>query len=187
MFAKYPHIGDKLNGFKSYRLRPKCAYNLYNDDYSTEKIFEILDTIETTDYIMLVFGEIDCRMHLAKYKDIDLCINKYWELIDAIKETHNNIILFGTHLARDNSTTKGCGTYQDRKNATIEFNSKLEQQCFDTNTLFINIFDNIKDENGDAMDEYFADYTERDIHLNSKVLPFVFDKLKKIGVLNDKN
>ena len=63
--------------FKTARLGPALAYNLCEEGTQSlgrEKLFDFLQKRHVSDCILLSFGEIDCRAHIAnKHTDnIDL-------------------------------------------------------------------------------------------------------------------
>ena len=61
-------VGEKNNDFfTSVSLGPTIAYNFYDHHYGNLlKFANELEINKTNDYIMLIVGEVDCRVHLPK-------------------------------------------------------------------------------------------------------------------------
>jgi hypothetical protein len=182
MLPQYPHvIGDKLFGYRSYRLEARAAYNLANDIVSMDLFVEIISMyVKHGDAILLSYGEIDCRKHLPKYLDIEHCIDEYMKAVDQIIQWHKSLILLGPHLTLKNSSTKGYGTYTARMFMTERFNVLLEKECVKRGIAFVTIYRDLLDENELPDLSYFADYTERDIHLSKKALPLITKKIEAL-------
>ena len=98
---------NKIPLFRTYHIGPTLAYNLCNSGTHTngrEKLFKIIEGINKNDFVLLSFGEIDCRVHIAKQaylqnKSIDdiikECVKRYFSVILKIKDFGYKIILWG--------------------------------------------------------------------------------------------
>jgi lysophospholipase L1-like esterase len=123
--------------------------------------------IEENDIIIFSFGEIDCRCHINKYitEDksyqiiIDDIINKYFMAIEENVSqflqlrvyVYNilppNVILESEDISEDEDY-KNFATSEIRKNYVLYFNKKLEEYCILKNYGFIDIYDQLADDNG---------------------------------------
>ena len=110
-------IGDSHSwAFKRHRsfiihnIGPATAYNLVNQNstiQSNKKLFQIIDRIDTkNDMVVLVFGEIDCRVHFYNQymknngkvsldKLMDMTIANYGKVLCQLKERGVNFIVYG--------------------------------------------------------------------------------------------
>jgi len=179
----YPKICNNiLPYFKSYRIGAATAYKLENK-------VEIIDTIiyenhNFGDYIMFVFGEVDCRLHLGINNNTEECVNKYFNFIKLYKK--HNIIVCGPIASSPDHLVKGnipphVGNCIERNERTKKFNSLLKNKCDDANILFITIFDIMLLEDGNTNEDYLMDH----IHLSQKSMPIMVQRLKNMGVIND--
>jgi hypothetical protein len=182
---------ENIKCFKVLRLGAFTAYNLYKNKESKEKISNALSIIEKNSYILLSFGEIDCRCHIVKQSEMqkksieyiaDECVCRYIESVDAIKKLGYNIILW--NVIPPYSVSNKCGkfteygTISQRKDAAIYFNKYIEKSI-DSDIFFLNIYNEISDVDGYALPNIFFD----DIHLSQYGMPFAIEKLIKYNIL----
>lgn len=96
--------------FIVHNIGPATAYNLVNKNSSVrsnEKLFDIIEHIDVKrDIVIMVFGEIDCRVHFYnQYKKnggkismdqlMDGTIANYGEVLKQLKDLHVNFIVYG--------------------------------------------------------------------------------------------
>ena len=69
--------------FKSHHIGPVIAYNFY--EHHMNSVRNIINNIQKNDYISLIVGEVDCRIHLplqadkqnkTDYEIVDECLNR---------------------------------------------------------------------------------------------------------------
>lgn len=196
MIPIYPQPHDNIDPlFKAYRIGPATAYNLES------KLSIILDILykfvdKEQDELMLVFGEIDCRLHIieqvikqnkSKEEVINQVVNKYFDAILTVKNMGYKIIIFtpiassfwnenSDHLKdgfKYNMEFPMLGTCQERNNITKIFINMLIQKGIENSIPVISIFDELIDENYNTKTDYYMDY----LHLSSIALPLIKSKL----------
>jgi len=183
--------------FISHHLGAATAYNLSKRDSTTnsqKQLFRIVNKIKKKDIVMLIFGEIDCRIHTYyQHKKnnekhsieeiIDNTVTKYGEVINQVGNKGIKTCVCSISPA----TTVGnqynvpfYATPELRSQITRRFNQKLQEFCNNNHYPFIDVYSKVSDENGLMLKEYAGD----EIHLNSKVIPLVRNELnKKLGLL----
>lgn len=180
---------DQIPFFKTYWLGALLAYNLIN-----KKIFfDAISAIPKDEWILLVFGEIDCRAHLIKksrelkkdvYKTAKECADRYITAIELVrKKGHKKIIIF---CAIPSTRYEGSldkiyptiGTNMERNKATVLFNEELKTYAKRSQVQIIEIFDKLIFKDGSTNMKFYRDK----IHLNQKIMPTVINELvdKKI-------
>lgn len=183
---------DILPHFRTYKVGPSLAYNLFIPDSTTQgrkTIFEILKTIKCDEKILFCFGEIDCRaqilkqsqkMNLTIEKVIRECVDRYHLFLKEVKQLGYQLIIWNVvpstfHNKISDRSFPVYGSCQERNKITILFNSHLNKICKENNMVFIDIFYKLVDENLLTKKEYFFD----SIHLNQKTMPFIMEEMKK--------
>lgn len=190
MHKEWPEYREKPP-FRSYNIGPALAYNLCKEGTTTrgrEKLFDILCEIPKGSNVLLVFGEIDCRAHLGKQADIqkryistviDECVDRYFSVVLEIKRMGLDVGIFGAVPQTDfgrygrKSRCPSYGTCIERNWITQRFNEKLLSLAISQSVLYMDVFDELTDENMMPRLEYFADFT----HLNQKAFPMVANKI----------
>ena len=173
--------------FYQIHLGPVIAYNFM--EHHMQKVRNYLTSIDQINYISLVVGEVDCRLHLPKQADEQKrtdedvtkeCITKITKCYEEIESKGYNIIVFATHptTIEEHDLRKAdrpiYGSCKRRNNICCIWNQELEQVCKDKGWKFISIYKHLVDENGLTKMEYFEDYC----HLNAtKTVPFLLQEL----------
>jgi len=178
----------------SYRLGPVLAYNLTNTNSTSrgrEKLLDILKTkVKPDDYILLSFGEIDCRYHIIKNsiklnisveEGVLRCVNRYLKVIKEVMSFGSKVIVFGPIAsAADGGTINPnfprSGTCQERNIVTQLFNEILINRSNEIGFLFISLFTNLVDENLKTKTEYYMD----EAHLSQQMFPSFLDKISEL-------
>jgi len=198
LFGGIDHSYDTLTYFKTYQLGAVLAYSIGTPGHSMYNlIHEIIRNISKDQWILLCFGEIDCRAHLIKQKEIqnrtiesvtEECTNKYFSTISELKDQGNNLIIWGAIPTYDIDVDKDSteplakieypyyGIAKERNYATKYFNDLLEKYCNEKDIKFGSIFDDLINSNGLRKNEYFLDA----IHLSTKALPLIIDKISNL-------
>jgi hypothetical protein len=96
---------SKNDLFVLYHLGPTIAYNFYEHHF--QKVLENLHNIDKeNDYITLVLGEVDCRLHLPKQADlqgksdeelVEECVDRLFKCYKELKELGYNCLVYSTH------------------------------------------------------------------------------------------
>jgi hypothetical protein len=199
-FSGWDHIGPeypklyygRLPYFKSFRLGAVLAYNLCTTGTTTkgrEKLLEIVNSkIKPPAKILLSFGEIDCRAHLLKQKEIRKkpieeivaeCVDRYLSVIMEITAMGFEVIVWNvvpsslTDIQDDRYGTYG--SCVERNAVSKLFNDSLGERCREHRIKFISIFSKLIDEQGLSKNEYYMD----NIHISQKAMPLALEELKK--------
>jgi len=176
--------------FKTWYVGSATAYNLCKKDSRTKakmKIFKRLKNekkVPPKSMVMLDFGEIDCRVHLAKRiinqkndpdKIIEECINRYFSVVQEIIDLEFKVIIFGpiaSTILTDTSFPQ-YGTCIERNNITKLFNSYAQKKCEEKKCTFVSIFENLIDEKGITKWKFYRDSA----HVGYKVWPILIKKM----------
>jgi hypothetical protein len=146
----------------------KTAYNLLNPN-RFEKLKSIcLEYKEHTIYS--IFGEIDCRMHIVKNNSLNKTINRYFKVINTLRKINKEIWIVSVSPQEVIVPDGYYGaSYEERKNTILKFNELLS-----SDSKFVNIYDNLVDENGFRKKEYIKD----PVHCNDKIGDFVYESYR---------
>jgi len=173
--------------FLLHHISQATAHNL-NKDNSFSQSKKYLDSFlpainKKRDVLLLVFGEIDARVHIyLQYEKnnrqttigrlIDNTVQRYGETISRLKDDGFSVSVQGLPPAARTdfeSNLPFLGSPGQRSNISREFNNKLHDFCLRSGVPFIDIQSIAADEKGFIKEEYAAD----EVHVNSKVVPFV--------------
>jgi lysophospholipase L1-like esterase len=179
-------------GFIVHHIGAATAHNLKKRGSATgsnERLFHIIDRLPKAANVLLVFGEIDCRIH-AYYQFrksdeqrtleeiIDLTLRNYGEVIDQIRDRGIDPCILSVAPA----TTVGneynfpyYATPELRGEITGAFNDGLEALCERNGWTYINLYPLVSDGRGMRREEYAADQ----IHLNGRVVEIVRTQLRE--------
>jgi len=172
--------------FLLHHISQATAYNLNKDNsFSQSKKYlnSFLPAInKQRDVLLLVFGEIDARVHIYlqyeknnKEISIDRLINatveRYGETIRRLKADGFAVCVHGLPPAARKdfeSNLPFLGSPEQRSEISREFNRKLGEFCRRSGVAFIDMQSIAADENGFIKKEYAAD----EVHLNRKIVSF---------------
>jgi lysophospholipase L1-like esterase len=190
----WPHEAPSLiSAFKLYHLGPVLAYNLIAEKSTTKskaKLTEILRTVlPPSSWVLLCFGEIDCRAHLLKQAEksgrsneviVRTCVDRYFKALQFVQEMgHKPIAYNAIPSARRNKPTTGFPTYgncRQRNQITQIFNDYLELCCREAQIPFVDTFDSFVNKRGLTNRAYYMDR----IHLSRRALPVTLVALKRV-------
>ncbi len=182
--------------FVVHHIGAATAHNLKKKDNSTksnEKLFDACDKIRKKDVVVLLFGEIDCRIHayyqFRKNEErqtisqiLDMTISNYGEVIGQIRDLGMSpcICSVAPSTAVDNEYNfPFYASPEVRCEITRAFNGKLEEFCRDKGFVYLDVYTKVCDENGVILPEYLAD----DIHLNGHAVNIMKAELSdKLGI-----
>jgi hypothetical protein len=141
------------------------------------------------DVVMLVFGEIDARVHIyleygksgktIGYDElIKNTINRYGQVIQQLKVDDYSVCVHGIPPAASKDFITAlpfAGKPRERSEISRVFNIKLKQFCESSEVLYIDIQSFAADKEGFIKKYYLAD----EVHCNSHIVPFVRNNIKK--------
>jgi hypothetical protein len=178
--------------FIVHHLGAATAHNLASESSTTNsnrKLFSIIDRLNRRDKVILVFGEIDCRIHIYnQYKKneerkalgelIDDTVANYTDVLGKLRDRGVDFFVLGVPPA-----TRVRNQYRYPFYATPEihcqisalFNEKLREACERNGYRFVDVYSRTADEEGFMLKEYAAD----DIHLNGRIVGFVKADLRR--------
>ena len=191
---EYPNrYDDQYELFSSYRLGPLTAYNSFKIKSDIIKIINLF--IKPEDYILLSFGEIDCRLHILKQVEkqnisieqaVDICTNRYLDLIKDLRKEHDKIIIYlppaSTADFIENDEYGTLGDTNTRNRVTKYFEDNIKTKCKDVS--FLSIYKYLIDEVNNTNMVYYEDQ----IHLSPlKVKDFIIKELNENGIWHGKD
>lgn len=166
-------IEHKKIVFYTNKLGAVLAFNVKHKPH----FWAALNQIKSKSTLILVFGEIDCRVHLIKNNNIEVCIDRYFDVIKEISEKYHLIVfcpIASTNGMHENGGEYAAvGTCLERNNTTIKFNMLLKQKCEKIKVSTIDIFPDLITKEGVTNMDYYFD----EIHLAQKSLHLVFKQM----------
>jgi hypothetical protein len=189
-------VGEIQNKyFTSVSLGPTIAYNFYENHYN--KLLEWVNTLninKETDYVMVIVGEVDCRVHLPHqiisqkrpmFDVVKECIDRFFRVYIDLKNKGYNVIGWGGHPSTtsgpsENPSEPVVGDCDYRNTISLLWNDYLEKLCVKNNIPYISIIKELMDENNLTNMNFFMDYC----HLNhEKVKEIIKNKFNGLGIL----
>lgn len=182
--------------FIVHHLGAATAHNLAKESSTTgsnRKLFNIIDRIDRRDIVLLVFGEIDCRIHIYnQYKKngenramtefIDDTVSCYGAVLEKLRDRGVNFAVQGVPPAtrvRNEYRYPFYATPEIHCQISAMFNERLKAACEKNGYPFIDVCSRSADEDGFMSKEYAAD----EIHLNGRIVNFVrADLRRQLGV-----
>lgn len=186
---------DNVPLFSTYFVGPRLAYNISTEkSIGRRKIDSIISKIPKNSYIMFVFGEIDCRVHLireAKKQKRNInevvceCVDRYFILIKDFAQKGYSPIVWcitpSTIFNLPNIELPTFRNWKERNNVTRIFNKQLNKLAKKQKYPVISIYNKLIDKNGRTNMNYFID----PIHLSTNALPLVLMEFEsKINGIN---
>lgn len=200
-------IGDSHSlAFQDYRilvhhLGAVTAYNLVRSHSSTggrEKLLSVINRIRKKDSVMLVFGEIDSRIHvynqymkqqkrIPMLKIIKNIIANYSQIIDEIKKKGINVVIYNLVPPGNQGNVYKYPYYAGWKTRlwiTKKMNALLSEICKRRGIKFINIFEELVNKDQVSPKNYRRkEFIFDEVHLNENVTGLVISDLKREGFL----
>ena len=197
--------------FRTWFLGPITAYN-FNEKYLPEMIAGIQSKkswFPEGRKIMLVVGEVDCRIHLPKQSRIQKnrskesltneAVDRFFEAGIRLKGLGLEPMFFGTHpcIPTRNETMHKeeelgylvdddhwgtWGTDAERKDFCVLWDKRLEYKCNQHGFKFLSIYKHLVDENNKTKQEYYADVVHLD---HSKCIHLILEEFKLAGICLD--
>lgn len=183
----------KKQNFSSKKLGPYLAYSFKKHMDVNGRFRKFINRIDKNDYLMLCFGEIDCRAHILKQArrqnrcEFDItkdCVDRYIDGVVMLKDLGYKIILWGPiATSRDNTVHKKkfpqYGNEIERNKVTEHFNLCLENKTSNTDIKFISIFKKLITQDYKTKIEYYKD---DGVHLSDKAFPMALKEFKANGI-----
>lgn len=176
--------------FVVFALGPATAYNLGSERSTTgsrDKLFHVLKLVNRKrDSVLMVFGEIDARMHVYNQHMkqgaarpfsyyIDLTIERYGQVLDQISRKGIDLYVHGIPPASrqdievdPDSSMAYYAPREVRSEISRTFNQRLKEYCESHGYRYIDIYSRVVDENGQIAEAYRGDA----VHMNHYALPF---------------
>jgi hypothetical protein len=193
---------EKNRFFIIHHIGPATAHNLISESSTTQskqKLFEIIDKMnKKRDVALLVFGEIDCRIHIfyqymkrGQAESISTIIaetiSNYGETLKLLENEGISFFVFGIPPPGTIKNIYNYPFYADKETRVriyAEFNSALKKFCLDNNYRYLDIQSKFADRSGFMSKNFASD----DVHLNHKAGLIIGEELKmKAGSLNKKS
>lgn len=184
--------------FQIHHVGPATAFKLSSHESTTQsaqKIESLLNKLSTRSksYLLFVFGEIDCRIHInkaSKKENISLeqaisnTVDTYGKFLLEIQEKFPQSVIMVLNVlpAGEEKNIYNVKHYPSRDlHLTIvkNFNKQLENFCKSTKIIFIHVFDELIDKKEKRIKEYIFD----PVHYNKRIVPFVIQKLRYKKIL----
>ena len=139
--------------------------------------------------MLLVFGEIDCRIHIYyQYRKngerksieelVDDTVSNYGEVLEKLRNIGVNFVVYGVPPATEVRNEYRYPFYASPEihcRISSIFNERLKDLCANRGYPYIDIHSRFSDENGFMLKESAAD----EIHLNGQVVDFVKGELNR--------
>jgi hypothetical protein len=197
--------------FRTWYLGPTLAYTFYEKHLPKIKshISENKQWFPKGAKILLMVGEIDCRLAIPKQAKlrpdasnkqlVNEVVDRFFKTGIEIKKMGYEPIFFGMCPTTDpdywfNPNTPGhhdisadvkqnwfkYGTKNQRNNFSIIWNNYMSEKCDKHKFTFISIYDKIVDQNNEAKNEYFVD----SIHLkHDTCIDFIVEEFKNKNIV----
>jgi len=185
---------DLLPNFRTFRLGAPLAYNLPESGTTSqgrERLFEILsrpDCVAPGSYVLLCFGEIDCRAHLlrqaaAQHRPVaDLaaeCARRYLGVAAEVAALGFRVLIYNAIASTPREFSDfefpTHGTCRERNAATALFNQALREGCASAGYGFLETFDLLVDADGATRKSL---YCCDQIHLSQRALAPTLERLR---------
>jgi len=186
--------GQRL--FIVHHMGAATAHNLAKASSTTSsnrKLFDAISRMRSGDFAVLVFGEIDCRIHIYNQYEkndrkrpirelIDDTVFNYGVIMEELTRLGIRFAVYGVPPA-----TKARNEYHYTFYAPPEehcrisgmFNERLKGLCARNDYPFIDVYSRFSDEDGFMLREYAAD----EVHLNGKTVGCVKAELRdQLGI-----
>ena len=190
------NVKDTLKDFRTWYTGAHLSYNLCNKEHPARKTFDAcIDKLDRNTPVLLMMGEIDCRNHLVKQKNLKSvssfdvvfeCVEKCMEVVKDIKDEFSDLVVWGPHpiLWEDSfngvkESTLCCGSYEEICLIEYLFNSYFSLLCDKEGIKFATLYYLMMET---FMNLEKKNYMIDQFHLSQEMLPYALDELKACGV-----
>ncbi len=183
--------------FVVHHVGASTAYNLDRDTSTTnskKQLWTLINKIDKNkDVVLLVFGEIDARIHIYNQymknseqititELINSTVTSYGHVLTQLNRAGVNFYVYGIPPATNQANVYRYPFYATpdiHKRIYREFHEQLAAFCAKNEFKYIDIYSQVADENGHISVDYDAD----GVHLTSKIVMFVREWLvKRAGI-----
>ncbi|MBE0481467.1 MAG: SGNH/GDSL hydrolase family protein [Dehalococcoidia bacterium] len=182
--------------FVVHHLGAATAHNLANASSTTgsnRKLLRALEVVSPRDAVLLLAGEIDCRIHIyyqfmkrGESKSLDDLVEEtvinYGRVLEMLRDKGFRFAVHGVPpatKARNEYRYPFYATPEAHSRISSSFNAKMRSYCEERGYAYIDVHSRCSDSDGFMMPEYAAD----EIHLNRRVVDFVRAEIEaKLGL-----
>ena len=193
-------LPDRLPWFKTININAPTAYHAMKHIETVKRVLgEISSFNKQNDTVLLVFGEVDMRMHVyiqvARQKRsmediVNEIADRYLTAVSVLLKEKFNIALYGCIASwiwsDDGENRTMYGTTKQRNAATRLFNMRLINFCKEHKLPYISIFEEmlLDDDETDIryMDTNFMG-DGNGLHATTKMLSLLLWKCRDIGLI----
>ena len=182
----WPYGQSLLPQFKSYRLGATLAYNLCKEGTRSkgrERLHAVVSGLTAGSTVMLVFGEIDCRIHLSRRclqegrdisGEVNVCADRYCGVVREVAQAGLRTLVWGVVPSTPIDGKDGAiGSCTERNEITRALNEAIKRRM-PLSAQYVSIFDQLLNKDGTTNPEYFVD----DLHLSQRAMPLALNALK---------
>ena len=178
---------DRIPGYKSYNIGPATAYKFKDKHLDAVRQIIVDAQIPAEEPILLVFGEIDCRLHIGKqaveeqkvhaWAVVDDAMTRYIEGVNELSKTHRVILWCVPPPSRmaNEKDPHVFGNHTFRFNVTRIWNQALLERAEANMIPCASIFWDIAKD--DVYKKKPMHYHCDDIHLSQAAMPYARDEL----------
>ena len=178
-FRRYPFIVHHLGAATAYNLA--SARSTTN---SGKQLFQIASSLNhNREMLLLVFGEIDCRIHIYKrYRELNgaktilslikATVRKYGKAMEKLAGQHIPFAVLSASPAGRQKNIYGYpyyATFAKRAEIVKRFNKELAAYCREHGYRYADLYREVVNANGGIKRAYRQD----EVHLNANVVPIV--------------
>lgn len=186
---------------KVHYLGAVTAYNLIYENSSSmgrEKLFKVVNSLKEGETIMLVFGEIDARIHIYNQymkrgkkisieKLVSNVIRNYGQVIEEIKKRGFKIGVYNIVPPGPQSNIYNYPYYADWEThlrITQIMNKQVKNFCMRNEFFFVDIFNQVINAEMLIKESFRkSEYIFDDVHLNDKITKLVIEDLKSMSII----
>jgi hypothetical protein len=202
MYPVWPERSlDTLPWFKTINIGASTAYHAKKHIATIKKVLNEFGSFDKrNDIVLLVFGEVDIRMHVyiqvAKQKRsmediVNEIADRYLAAVSILLSEKFNIALYGCIASwirlDDGENRTMYGAIKQRNGATRLFNDRLISFCKEQCIPYISIFEEMLLDN-DETDLRYLDTNfmgnGNGLHATTKILPLLLWKCRDIGLIS---
>ena len=191
---------DHLPWFRTFNLGAVTAYQSMKHIQTIKGILtKIPEFNKEKDTLILVFGEVDIRVHVYKRAILNHCTTpsivkevavRYFRAVSTLLDEGFNVAMYGcipTAVRADMELLRPAfGTVQQRNEASALFDDLIKQFCIDYNLPCISIFKELLFQDGMSDIRYMDTFYMGEgngLHLITNVLPLLLWKCRDVGLI----
>jgi len=160
----------------------RTAFNLHKYKLQFE---QLLEQVTSNDILLCIFGELDCRLHIYnKYRTtntplillIQRTVISYINFLVQYQNKYNQLCV--VHIVPPGTEPqyvwnfKYYGTREERRMITEIFNYMLMKECMNNHLPFLDVYDDLVDDNG----WLYKHISRDDVHLNIEHPNLIYNK-----------